>query len=314
MVNTTTKIKPNGKRLEFVAGLLHELDPKRVGPVSQALLKSLPESIAKQLLPSHSEKSAQTPKESDWVLPFLKSHGIQESTLNRVSQWLALSAHSWDSPRLHNWLNIQHPAVRHITLLLLPPLEASRWLAQLPPEEVVRMLMKISQPQVVLGGASHDLEEALHLFLNELSQRNLHSKGGTEKLLTLLSETDAKTKAKLMQSLEIKSPAIHDHLLKKEITVSKLFNIHQKYLAILLSHCDTSDLQVIFRSLSQAEQMKGYNALSKSRAEEVKNLTTAKSQISAKRLDEAQAKLVHLAKVLKETQKIEFTWDSAWVD
>ncbi|HAG11546.1 MAG TPA: flagellar motor switch protein FliG [Desulfotomaculum sp.] len=205
---------------------------------------------------------------------------------------------------LFNFIRDEHPQTIAMILSYLEPEKAAQILSSLPKEmqsDIARRIavMDRSNPEVV-----REVEKVLETRLASVVKQGQTVIGGIPSIVEILNMSDRNTEKTILEELETKAPELADAIRKKLFVFEDIVKLDDISIQRVLREVDGKDLALALRGSSDEVRNCIYNNQSKRAGEMLKEELDFMGPVRLKQVEEAQAKIVKIIRVLEESGEI----------
>ncbi len=209
-----------------------------------------------------------------------------------------------DPRYLFNFIREEHPQTIALILSYLEPEQAAQILSSLPKEmqsDIARRIavMDRSNPEVV-----REVEKVLETRLASVVKQGQTVIGGIPSIVEILNMSDRNTEKTILEELETKAPELADAIRKKLFVFEDIVKLDDISIQRVLREVDGKDLALALRGSSDEVRNCIYNNQSKRAGEMLKEELDFMGPVRLKQVEEAQAKIVKIIRVLEESGEI----------
>lgn len=204
---------------------------------------------------------------------------------------------------LASYLTNENPQSVALILYKLDSAHAARVLATLPRELAADVIYRMLNLDTVQNDVIRRVEETLrNEFMNNLarSQRtNSH-----ETLAELFNAIEIKTGEALLEDLEQRSPDDAERIRALMFTFTDLMALTTDAIQVIIRNADKRDLALALKPIEDESRQKFFGAMTERAAKLMREEMQAMGPVRARDCEEAQGRLVRLAKALADRGEI----------
>lgn len=291
----------NGKRIweELSEQEIRQLSRTmvRLGPIAQEVLDDLLTEFVMGLAASGSMSgNAETTERLLYsFLPKERVDQIMEDIRGPAGHniWEKLSNVQEDT--LANYLRNEYPQTIAVVLTRIAPPHAARVLSIFPPqlalEVIQRMLMLDPVKKDILDKIEHTLRNEFMSNLAHTRRRDSH-----EQMADIFNAFDRQTESRFMSSLETLNRDGADRIKSLMFTFEDLLRLQASAIQSVIQRCDRADLTLALKGAPEHVQEIFFANMSSRTSAMVKEDIEVMGQVRLKDVEDAQGRLVTLAK------------------
>ena len=300
---------------EFAAKLFANMEAAEIRELSQSMseLGTVSAVIVEQLFVEFSEKIASpgdligTPESTDRLLKKVIGQERGDKIMNGVqgpegrTMWEKLE--NINEQLLANYLKNEYPQTVAVVLAKLQPEHAAKVMASLPEsmsiEVVNRMLDMDSVQKEVVDEVEETLRREFISTIDKSDNRNSH-----EAVAEIINGLDRSTENRLMNMLDEHNRDSADKIRELMFTFDDLANIDSAGIQTLLRVVEKKTLTIALKGASEALKWAFFDNMSDRAEQMMQEDIAAMGPVRLREVDEAQADIVAIAKVLSTKGEI----------
>ncbi|MEN9932927.1 MAG: hypothetical protein RIS17_1500 [Pseudomonadota bacterium] len=204
---------------------------------------------------------------------------------------------------LAGYLRHEHPQTIAVIFHKLKSDHAARILAELPPELSVDVVLRMLRTDTVQKEVIQEVEETLrHEFMNNLSRaqrRDPH-----EAIAEVFNALDRQTEEQLLGALETKAPDAAERIRALMFTFEDLAKLLPASIQVLVRNADKRDMALALKGAPEEIKMVFFNGMTERAGKLLREDIAGMGPVRARECEEAQTRLVRLAKALTDRGEI----------
>lgn len=228
---------------------------------------------------------------------------IERLAASRRPQRFAF-ARDIDPIQLAQFVSAEHPQTIALILSHLQPAQAAQTMSNLPSELRTEVALRIATmdrtpPQVV-----EQVEDVLKRKFSSVVARDFTSVGGTQFLVTLLTNVDRGTEKQILEYLDETNADLAAEVRKLMFVFDDLVRLDDRSLQRVLREVDSKDLALAMRGVSEELKEKIFRNQSTRAAQALREEMEVAGPVRVRQVDEAQQRIVNVVRRLDDAEEI----------
>ncbi|MBE6183863.1 flagellar motor switch protein FliG [Heyndrickxia ginsengihumi] len=230
------------------------------------------------------------------------------SIINRLTSSLQVRpfdfARKADSSQILNFIQDEHPQTIALVLSYLEPEKAGKILSELSPEvqgDIARRiaLMEGTSPEII-----SEVEAILEKKLSATVTQDYTQTGGIESVVEVLNGVDRTTEKTILDSLEMKDPALADEIKKRMFVFDDIVTLDNRSIQRVIRECENEDLLLALKATTDEVKEIVFRNMSSRMAESIKEEMEYMGPVRLREVEDAQSRIVSIIRRLEETGEI----------
>lgn len=209
-----------------------------------------------------------------------------------------------DPQQIITYFENEHPQTVALALAHMPTHLAGQVLAGLSPELQADVAQRIAHmtratPEVVRG-----VEETMRRQLAFCSTDGSRTVGGMDYLVDVLATTDSRTERAILESIQETDPELAHELRERMFTFRDIAALDDRSVQRLLREVDQRELAIALRGAGEEVRDAIFRNVSSRGAQALREDITRIGPVRLRVVEEAQEKIVQIARQLQEAEEI----------
>ncbi|NEY19611.1 flagellar motor switch protein FliG [Bacillus ginsengihumi] len=230
------------------------------------------------------------------------------SIINRLTSSLQVRpfdfARKADSSQILNFIQDEHPQTIALVLSYLEPEKAGKILSELSPEvqgDIARRiaLMEGTSPEII-----SEVEAILEKKLSATVTQDYTQTGGIESVVEVLNGVDRTTEKTILDSLEMKDPALADEIKKRMFVFDDIVTLDNRSIQRVIRECENEDLLLALKATTDEVKEIVFRNMSSRMVESIKEEMEYMGPVRLREVEDAQSRIVSIIRRLEETGEI----------
>lgn len=210
-----------------------------------------------------------------------------------------------DITQVINFIQNEHPQTIALILSYLKPVQAAEVLSSLSPEKQADVAKRIAIMDRTNPDIIKEVEIALEKRISSLMTAEYTDVGGIDSIVEILNSVDRNTEKNIMDTLEAEEVELSEEIKKKMFVFEDLLSLDNRSIqTILREDIDQRDIATALKGATEPLQNLIFNNLSKRLAAMIKEDMEFMGPVRRSDVEEAQQKIVNVARRLQETNQI----------
>ena len=211
---------------------------------------------------------------------------------------------AFDTKMLATLIQDEHPQIIALIISSLAPSSAKEILAELPDHIKAEVIYRISRMESIPPEVIEEVQKTLKEKIASSASSQSRHRGGINKVVELAKSLDFKTLESILNELQAIDPDLASVIEKQLFTFDDLGNLDDRSIQILLREIDTKDLALALKTASEELKEKFLRNLSERAREMMLEDMEVMGPVRIKDVENAQQKIVDIAKKLESEGKI----------
>ena len=211
---------------------------------------------------------------------------------------------AFDTKMLATLIQDEHPQIIALIISSLAPSSAKEILAELPDPVKAEVMYRISKMESIPPEVIEEVQKTLKEKIASSASSQSRHRGGVNKVVELAKSLDFKTLEAILNELQAIDPDLASVIEQQLFTFDDLGNLDDRSIQILLREIDTKDLALALKTASDELKDKFLRNLSERAREMLKEDMEVMGPVRIKDVENAQQKIVDIAKRLESEGKI----------
>jgi flagellar motor switch protein FliG len=302
---------------EDSASVLRELDEPEIERLTLEVLnmKSVPREVHKAVIEEGYELSLGSRLLNTGGVGYARemlAEALGENRAREIVERLVSSMRSMpfdflkgtDPAQLANLIQAEQPQAIALILAHLPPTTASKVLTALPPELQPEVAMRIATMGQTLPDVIKGVEAVVQQRLSRVVTSDTTTVGGVDYLAKILTSVDRSAERGIVSFMEEHDPELADSVHKLLFKFEDLVRLDDASLQRVLREIDNRDLGLALRNANNELKERIFKNMSSRAAELLKDEMAVGGGVRLKQVDEAQQRIVNVARRLDEAGEI----------
>jgi flagellar motor switch protein FliG len=211
---------------------------------------------------------------------------------------------AFDTKMLATLIQDEHPQIIALIISSLAPSSAKEILAELPDHIKAEVIYRISKMESIPPEVIEEVQRTLKEKITSSASSQSRHRGGVNKVVELAKTLDFKTLESILNELQAIDPDLASVIEQQLFTFDDLGNLDDRSIQILLREIDTKDLALALKTASEELKEKFLRNLSERAREMMMEDMEVMGPVRIKDVENAQQKIVDIAKKLESEGKI----------
>ncbi|RLB11594.1 MAG: flagellar motor switch protein FliG [Deltaproteobacteria bacterium] len=211
---------------------------------------------------------------------------------------------AFDTKMLATFIQDEHPQIIALIISSLAPSSAKEILAELPDHIRAEVIYRISRMESIPPEVVEEVQKTLKEKITSSASSQSRHRGGINKVVELAKSLDFKTLESILNELQAIDPDLASIIEQQLFTFEDLGNLDDRSIQILLREIDTKDLALALKTASEELKGKFLRNLSERAREMLMEDMEVMGPVKIKDVENAQQKIVDIAKKLESEGKI----------
>ncbi len=209
-----------------------------------------------------------------------------------------------DLAQIVDYFEAEHPQTIALALSHMPPELAAQVLGSLSAETQSDVAVRIARIGRTDPDIVREVEAAMRRKLAHYSNEGFQSVGGLDYLVTLLGTCDSRTERAILEAIEQSDPDLAKELRDRMFTFQDLAALDDRSIQRLLREVESRDLALALRGAPEEVRLRVMRNLSSRAAHSLAEDIERFGPIRLRLVEEAQQKIVDIARHLQESEEI----------
>ncbi len=214
------------------------------------------------------------------------------------------AAREADPPQLAQFIGDEHPQTIALVLAHLSPQQAAATLVHFPEEIRTEVAIRIATMDRTPPEVIDQVEEVLNQKFSMVMTRDFTSVGGTQFLVSILTNVDRGTEKGILDYLEEENADLAVDVRKLMFVFEDLVRLDDRSLQRVLREVDSKDLALAMRGVSPELQDKIFMNQSSRAAQALREEIELAGPVRLRQVEEAQQRIVNIVRHLDEAEEI----------
>lgn len=211
---------------------------------------------------------------------------------------------AFDTKMLATLIQDEHPQIIALIISSLAPSSAKEILTELPDPIKAEVMYRISKMESIPPEVIEEVQKTLKEKIASSASSQSRHRGGVNKVVELAKSLDFKTLEAILNELQAIDPDLASVIEQQLFTFDDLGNLDDRSIQILLREVDTKDLALALKTASDELKDKFLRNLSERAREMMMEDMEVMGPVRIKDVENAQQKIVDIAKKLESEGKI----------
>jgi flagellar motor switch protein FliG len=209
-----------------------------------------------------------------------------------------------DATQIYNFLQNEHPQTIALVLAHLEPEQSSFILSSLDEElqsDVARRIALLEQasPEVI-----KEVENILEQKLAATIRQDYSVVGGIESIVSILNGVDRSTEKSILESLEMKDPALVEEIKKRMFVFEDIINLDRRAIQRVIQEVENQDLMLAMKASSPDVKKVIFENMSSRMVETFEEEMQYLGPVRVKDVEEAQGRIVSVIRRLEDSGEL----------
>lgn len=209
-----------------------------------------------------------------------------------------------DPNQLASILRREHPQMIALVLASLEPETGAAIVAGLPPEIRPEVVLRVATMDKASPDVVKQIEQVLERQVSAGLTSGVSYGGGAKTVAEVLNRVDPATQKELLSQLDETSPALAEQIRALMFTFEDLTNVDERGLQRLIQEVEQKDLVLSLKAAGEEIAAKIFKSMSERTSTIVKQEMEYLGAVRLKDVEEAQRKVVAIARKLEEAGEI----------
>ncbi len=211
---------------------------------------------------------------------------------------------AFDTRMLATLIQDEHPQIIALIISSLNPASAKEIISELPDPVKAEVMYRISRMQSIPPEVIEEVQKTLKEKIASSASSQSRQRGGVNKVVEIAKSLDFKTLEAILNELQAIDPDLASVIEAQLFTFDDLVNLDDRSIQILLREVDMKDLAVALKTASDELKEKFLKNLSARARQMLVEDMEAMGPVRVKDVENAQQKIVDIAKKLESEGKI----------
>jgi flagellar motor switch protein FliG len=210
-----------------------------------------------------------------------------------------------DTRQVLSYLQDEHPQTIALVLAHMNPDAAAMVLSALPEEEQRDVAQRIASMDRTSPEVIEQVEAILEKKLSTvIQQADFTSAGGIQSLVDILNRSDRATERLILEGLERNNPELADDVRNRMFIFEDITTLDDRSVQLVLRQVDAKELAIALKGVDQKVRDKIMHNMSERAAANLAEEINLLGPIKLKTVEESQAAVVRVIRVLEEAGQI----------
>jgi flagellar motor switch protein FliG len=210
-----------------------------------------------------------------------------------------------DTRQVLSYLQDEHPQTIALVLAHMNPDAAAMVLSALPEEEQRDVAQRIATMDRTSPEVIEQVEAILEKKLSTvIQQADFTSAGGIQSLVDILNRSDRATERLILEGLERNNPELADDVRNRMFIFEDITTLDDRSVQLVLRQVDAKELAIALKGVDQKVRDKIMHNMSERAAANLAEEINLLGPVKLKTVEEAQAAVVRVIRVLEEAGQI----------
>jgi flagellar motor switch protein FliG len=210
-----------------------------------------------------------------------------------------------DTRQVLSYLQDEHPQTIALVLAHMGPDAAAMVLSALPEEEQRDVAQRIATMDRTSPEVIEQVEAILEKKLSTvIQQADFTSAGGIQSLVDILNRSDRATERLILEGLEKNNPELADDVRNRMFIFEDITTLDDRSVQLVLRQVDAKELAIALKGVDQKVRDKIMTNMSERAAANLAEEINLLGPVKLKTVEEAQAAVVRVIRVLEEAGQI----------
>jgi flagellar motor switch protein FliG len=210
-----------------------------------------------------------------------------------------------DTRQVLSYLQDEHPQTIALVLAHMHPDAAAMVLSALPEEEQRDVAQRIATMDRTSPEVIEQVEAILEKKLSTvIQQADFTSAGGIQSLVDILNRSDRATERLILEGLERNNPELADDVRNRMFIFEDITTLDDRSVQLVLRQVDAKELAIALKGVDQKVRDKIMHNMSERAAANLAEEINLLGPIKLKTVEESQAAVVRVIRVLEEAGQI----------
>ncbi len=208
-------------------------------------------------------------------------------------------------PRIiYDLLKTEHPQTMAFVLAHLAPAQTAEVLSRLPENIQKEIVLRIAKMERFTPGTLEEVVEALASQTESKRALEGEELGGTKSVAEILNLMKKAEASEILRRIEDEDPELAETISQHMFTFEDLLNVDDRGIQTILREISNEDLILALKMASDELKNKIFSNMSQRAAEMIKEDMEARGPVRVSDVEQAQQKIVKVARKLDEEGKI----------
>jgi flagellar motor switch protein FliG len=210
-----------------------------------------------------------------------------------------------DSRQVLSYLQDEHPQTIALVLAHMHPDAAAMVIGALPEEEQRDVAQRIATMDRTSPEVIEQVEAILERKLSTIIQQaDFTNAGGIQSLVDILNRSDRATERLILEGLERNNPELADEVRNRMFIFEDIVTLDDRSVQLVLRQVDAKELAIALKGVDQKVRDKIMHNMSERAAANLAEEISLLGPVKLKTVEEAQAAVVRVIRVLEEAGQI----------
>jgi flagellar motor switch protein FliG len=210
-----------------------------------------------------------------------------------------------DSRQVLSYLQDEHPQTIALVLAHMHPDAAAMVMGALPEEEQRDVAQRIATMDRTSPEVIEQVEAILERKLSTIIQQaDFTNAGGIQSLVDILNRSDRATERLILEGLERNNPELADEVRNRMFIFEDIVTLDDRSVQLVLRQVDAKELAIALKGVDQKVRDKIMHNMSERAAANLAEEISLLGPVKLKTVEEAQAAVVRVIRVLEEAGQI----------
>lgn len=209
-----------------------------------------------------------------------------------------------DPKQLSDFIRREHPQTIALILANIEADIAALVLAHLAPDARLEVVQRLATMEVTSPDVVKQVDQVLERRLSSLLSQEVSMVGGTKAVAEILNRIDRMTEKQIFEALEPANPKLAEEIRRLMFTFDDLVRLDDRSIQRLLKEVEQKDLALALKAAAEAVSAKILANLSERAQGMLKQEIEYLGPVRLKDVEEAQAGIVRIIRMLEESGEI----------
>ncbi len=209
-----------------------------------------------------------------------------------------------DPAQLAQTLSSEHPQTIALVLAHLQATQAAQILTTLAPEQRTEVALRLATMDRTPPEVVEQIEDVLKRKIGAVVTREFSSVGGTQFLVSILTNVDRGTEKQIMEYLDEVNPELAAEVRKLMFVFDDMVRLDDRSLQRVLREVDSKDLALAMRGVGDELKEKIFRNQSSRAAQALREEMEIAGPVRLRQVEEAQQRIVNVVRRLDDAEEI----------